>query len=130
MTRPSAAQPAPPTIPAASRIGITQHKVQATPASEPRLPGRRRRSLSIIGVLVVEGSERNRAAVGRGADGQVVTAGVDRGSQARSDDLQVGDLRLDLGEFGRRPRLQTAVTAAAVPVDAEVHKVGDLGEGA
>jgi hypothetical protein len=60
---------------------------------------------------------------------QVIAAGVDSGAQRAGDDLQVGDLRLDLGQLGSGACLQPDVPAPAMPVLADVEKVSDLIEG-
>jgi hypothetical protein len=78
---------------------------------------------------VADGGERDRARrLGRAPD-EVVAAGVDRRAQGAGDHPQVGDLRLDLGQFGRGPRPQADIPAAGVPGPAGVEQFRHLVEG-
>ena len=49
-----------------------------------------------------QNGEWQRTTVGGGASSEIVAAGIERGTKGRGDDLQVTDLRLDLGQFRRR----------------------------
>ena len=55
---------------------------------------------------------------------QVVAPGVARRDDARSDHLEVGDLLVDLGKLGLRPRLQTR--RATVMMSPRLEKLCDL----
>ena len=72
-----------------------------------------------------DGQERDRA-VGAGAVGEAVAAGVDDLGQRGADRGEVGDLRVDLGDLVDRalPQVRSRVPAAA-----GVEQVGDLVEG-
>jgi hypothetical protein len=71
------------------------------------------------------GSERDRAARLTRAGDQVVAAGVQRRAQGAGDHLQVGDLRLDLGQLILRVGRWARVVTSAVMVPAGVEQVGD-----
>ena len=115
----AAAQAAPESAPPASSSGMAQHAAQASPARPARLDGSTWRARSASG--------RHQGLRRWWRTGSGSTAGRRRRPGRRSrrrrpraacaDDLQVGDLRLDLGELGLRAGLQ-AGRRAAVPVPA------------
>ena len=129
---PATAHPAPDNTPPAISSGMTQHAAHASPA-RPVSPGgicRRAQSASVgIRGSSHDGGEWDGTARRTGARDQVVAAGVDSSAQRSSDDLQVGDLRLHLGQFRLGTSKQPYVRAPAVAVPACFEEVGDLVEG-
>jgi hypothetical protein len=71
------------------------------------------------------GERKGTAGAGR-ALGQVVAPGVNGSDQGSAERVEVGDFRVDLGQFGRGAVLEAG---SAVPVAAGLQRFGDLVQG-